>query len=901
HDITAIWMTSSLFNRMVDLDVQLFHSLRYLLVGGDVLSPVHINRVRKHSPHLTVINGYGPTENTTFSTTFRIDGDYDNSIPIGKPIANSTVYILDRAGLPVPVGVNGELVVGGDGVSRGYMNRPELTSEKFLGVRNPFFKKGFGRRRQYRTGDLARWLPDGNILFLGRIDRQVKIRGFRIELGEIQYRLLHHEDIENAAVIARRDGQGENYLCAYVIPVQGDVVGSVDVLGLRDYLSGQLPEYMIPAFFIPLDQLPLTPNGKLDMHALPAVDGTSGEDDYSAPDGEVEEKLAALFHEILGANADKAGRNTDYFKTGGHSLNAVLLISKIHQTFNVRLSLVQIFQFPTLAGISRSITEAVNAGHSAIQASEEREYYPLSPAQKRLFVLNRLETAGTDYNIPWTAILKGPVEKERLASTFGQLVQRHESLRTSFQMVHGEPVQKSHDHVTFEIERLGRGAPPWSPLDGNKAGNKGSHGGQPLQDFVRPFNLSHAPLMRVGLAKTGEGKHILMVDMHHIVSDGVSTSILVQEFMAFYQGGDLPPLNLQYKDYALWQNNRTQSPEVKAREGWWLNQMAGDIPMLELPVDFPRPAVKSTKGSQLDFELEPGVSSRLKQMAGETGATPFMVLLSVFNLLLFRLSNQEDIIVGTPTAGRSHSDLQTIIGVFINTLGLRNHPAPDKSFSEFLAQVKENSLQAFQNQDYQFEDLVDTVVTHRDLSRNALFDVMMTLQNMDNQKLEIPGLILTPYQYETVTSKFDLTLTAMEEGDRFLFSMTYSTALFKQGTVERFINYFKRLAHSLTEESHQLLSQVELLSDAEKQQLLIDFNDTEKEFPEDRTIDGWFESQVERTPDQIAVTGRDRGDVFLSYRGLSNASNQLAKVLKEKGLKPGGIAALMVDRSVGTV
>ncbi|MCP5051053.1 MAG: non-ribosomal peptide synthetase, partial [bacterium] len=447
----------------------------------------------------------------------------------------------------------------------------------------------------------------GNIEFLGRIDHQVKIRGFRVEPGEIENHLLKYEKVKEAAVLALNHKGGDTFLAAYFVPAPGTGdPGSVSIAQLKEYLSAAVPGYMIPSYFIHLDELPLTHSGKIDRIALPEPGLSPGDAEaYVAPRDDVEEELVDIWSDVLTMEQQRIGIDDNFFQLGGHSLKAILMMSRIHHRLSIKIALTEIFKTPTIRGFGATLKSLGTSKtlHTSIPPVEEKEYYPLSPAQKRLYVLHQMETDSTNYNIPWAVILEGPVDRERLTQTFGQLIRRHESLRTSFAVLTGEPVQKIHQiygetHIEIESPRI--------------------------EDLIRPFDLSRSPLLRVSLVPLAEYKHILAVDMHHIISDGVSMSILVDEFMAFYKdnGSQLPRLKLRYKDYTQWQNNRAHSPMIKEQEEWWLNQMAGDIPVLEIPVDFPRPAIKSPEGHQLAFDLEPGTSARLRTLTHETGTTP---------------------------------------------------------------------------------------------------------------------------------------------------------------------------------------------------------------------------------------------------------------------------------------
>ncbi|MCP5049944.1 MAG: amino acid adenylation domain-containing protein, partial [bacterium] len=900
--ITIMWMTAPLFNQMLDEDIEIFSGLRNFLVGGDVLSPPHINRLRERFPQLNIINVYGPTENTTFSTSHLIPEEYNGPIPIGKPIDNSTAYILDGNNQPQPVGVVGELCVGGDGVSRGYLNNPELTNEKFE-VRSSKFAL-------YHTGDLAKWRSDGVIEFLGRVDAQVKVRGFRIELEEIENRLKRLNGVIDAVVIAREGvsgGSGDKSLCAYVV-----TSGEVDVSAIREELSTHLPDFMVPSYFIELEKIPLTLNGKVDRRALPEPESVSGET-YQAPRDDTETRMVGLWAEVLGRDdahvsqlRASIGINDDFFQLGGHSLKAVLLNSRIHQAFNVKVPLAEIFGNPTIARLSCYVRESAGDFHISLEPVEEKDYYPLSSAQRRLYLLQGMDETGTGYNIPAMFMLEGRADRGRLEDAFKGLIKRHESLRTSFHMTDNQPVQRVYDHVDFEIEGLGRGDPLWSPLHGNHSSlnrnnpGQGSHRGLPLhlqRDFVRPFDLSRAPLLRVGLMTEEETKHLLMVDMHHIISDGTSVSIMVKDFMALYAGEELPAQRLQYKDFSQWQGRQDQKEQLKQQETYWLNEFSvqGEIPVLDLQTDYERPSIQGFEGDRLKFKLPGETRTALVKSASENGATLYMVLLSIFTILLAKLSGQEDIIVGTPIAGRRHTDLDDIIGMFVNTLALRNFPTGQKPFGQFLEEVKKRTLNSFENQDYQYEDLVENVVVEKDTSRNPLFDTMLALQNLDIREARIPGLTLTPVPFESRIAKFDLMLECIEMDDHLSCNLDYSTRLFKKETVQRLTGYVKKTILSVTGSHDIKISRIEIIPEEEKQQLLVDFNDTAAEYPKAKTLHRLFEEQAEKKPHHIAVTG-NRGS--LTYAELNNQSGHLARHLKEKGVGPDTIAAVMVERSL---
>ncbi|UCH95419.1 MAG: amino acid adenylation domain-containing protein, partial [Candidatus Aminicenantes bacterium] len=757
-------------------------SLRVLRTAGEQLT-------RYPGFHLPfqLYNLYGPTEDTVWTTWTEVKAEQKSEKypSIGKPIARHRVYIMGAGFRLQPLGVGGELCIAGQGLAVGYLNQPELIIEKFAA--DPFNP----RKKMYKTGDRARWSSQGDIEFLGRIDYQVKIRGFRIETGEIETHLLKHEQVKEAVVLARGDDNRNKYLCAYIVPT--GKCSNLRVPGLelelRKYLSVNLTPYMIPSYFVILDKMPLTPNGKVDRKALP-VPALKAGDTYVPPRDNWEERLVDIWSQLLGVEIDAIGIDDNFFHRGGHSLKATALVSKIHKEFDVIIPLAKLFETPTIRRLSQYIKEEVEEQYISIQTVEKQEYYSLSSGQKRLYFLQQMDETATAYNMPTAWRLEGKIDKDRLENTFRELIQRHDSLRTSVVMAAAEPVQKIHEEVEFEIE--------YNDLEEVKVEEKhleGTRGLAPLlRNFIRPFDLSHAPLLRVGLVEllhtptahrghpSQEGKkdkYLLMVDMHHIISDGISAGLLVQDFMTLYPGEPLPGVKLQYKDYAQWQNREKEGIRLVDQGRYWLKEFEGEIPVLEIPTDYPRPAVQQFEGSSLDFEVDRETTYALTSLALAEGATLYMVLLALYTILLSKLTNQEDIVIGAPVAGRKHADLEKIIGMFVNTLALRNYPTGEKTFTAFLAEVKRKTLTAFENQEYPYEDLVEQVVINRDVSRNPLFDASFLLQNVEISELAIPGLKLIPYEYETVTSKFDLMLEGRELNETLQFRFEYSTKLFK--------------------------------------------------------------------------------------------------------------------------
>ncbi|MCK4259562.1 MAG: non-ribosomal peptide synthase/polyketide synthase, partial [Halanaerobiales bacterium] len=873
HKITISFLPTQICEEFMTLKNK---SLRKLLAGGDKLKHYLPQRY-------DIVNNYGPTENTVVSTSFLVDNNFDN-IPIGKPISNVQILILDKHNNIQPIGVPGELSILGASLARGYLKRPELTEKSF--VTNPFAVHG---ATMYRTGDLARWMLDGSIEFLGRIDNQVKIRGNRIELGEIESHLLNHKLVKEAIVIARVDKNNAKYLCAYIVADREVTVGELTPKELREYLLKNLPEYMIPSYFVQLDKMPLNANGKIDRKALPEPEGNIAlGTEYEAPRNKTEEKLVEIWTEILGI--EKVGINDNFFELGGHSLKATVLTGKILKELHVEVPLSEIFRTQTIKGISDYIQCATQIAYEAIEKADSADYYEASSAQKRMYMLQQFDLQSIGYNMPSALEVEGRLNLEKVKKSFYELIRRHETLRTSFETIEEKIVQRVNSftqvEAEFNVELLEETDKTIEEV---------------INEFTRTFDLSKAPLFRVSVIIVEEDKYILMFDMHHIISDGTSMGIFVNEFVSIYEGKELDELRIQYKDYAEWQNELLRSDVMKKQEEYWVNRFSdptqndGQVPVLNMPIDYPRPTMQSFEGDSISFKLDKELTKNLERIAKETGSTMYMVLLSGVNILLSKYSGQEDIIVGSPIAGRPHPDLDKIIGMFVNTLAMRNNPKINKTYKEFLKEVRENALKAYENQVYQFEELVDKLELQRDLSRNPLFDVMFTMQNMDSGELNIKDIKLTSYNYKKKTSKFDVTFFASEVNKEIIFGLEYNIKLFKRDTIERMISHFKKILKIVVVNTQIKLGEIAILTEEEKHLILVDFNKTEVDYPKDKTLCELFEEQVTKTPDNIAVVFEQK---HLTYPELNVRSNQLARVLRQRGVKPDKVVAIMLERSL---
>jgi amino acid adenylation domain-containing protein len=810
-------------------NIRLFpRCVRHIQTAGEQVVINHLFRCFLQENRVYLHNHYGPAE-THVVTALTLDptGPIPELPSIGKPLLNTVIYILDRDRQLLPVGVPGELWISGCQVGRGYLNNPELTAERFDqdlwdyrdyhdkknksfcgGPGGSFFKKSplAAGGTLYKTGDLARWTAGGDIEFLGRIDTQVKIRGFRIEPGEIESRLTDIEDIKEAAVIDRTDEKGEKYLCAYVV-----ADSEIDPAELRDTLTGTLPDYMVPSYFVQVEAIPLSPNGKVKKSALPRIEGVQLKKTYAPPRTEVEKKLCRLWSEVLGIEEKNIGIDDNFFQLGGHSLRATILIAKIYKTFNVRVLLGELFDRPFIRGLARLIADAGVEVFTAIEPVEKREYYPMSSAQKRMYIINQLERGSISYNMPAPLLVEGDVDGEKFTGVFRQLIRGQEGLRTGFEILDGQPVQRIHDEISFEIEDCSRDVFT-SPDD-------------IIKNFIRPFDLSRAPLMRVGLARLEKEKYLLVVDFHHIIGDGVSMGVLIREFTRVYGGKEIAPLRIQYRDYAVWQESLAKSGELKRQEEYWLKQLSEDLPPLNLPLDYPRPAMMGFSGRWVDFEISSGLTGKLKKLAEEHGATLYMVLLAAYNVLLHKYTGRETIVVGSVIAGRSYNDLENIIGVFLNTQAMKNNLSDNLTFERFLDQVRENALRAYENQDYQFEELVEKLKLKRDYSRNPLFDTMLNFINMDIPEIKLGGLKLTLYKTESEAVKLDIKINAREEGGMLRCTLDYSGKLFNAETMESFIGDFIRIIDKVGAGPGIKIADIPLLSREAEKEMIADFSE----------------------------------------------------------------------------
>jgi amino acid adenylation domain-containing protein/FkbM family methyltransferase len=816
YQVTTLWLTAGLFHLMVEEQLEALLGLRQLLAGGDVLGVSQVRRFLEAAEGKSrLINGYGPTENTTFTCCHVMAeaSEIWSSVPIGRAVSNTQVYVVDDELQAVPVGVSGELCIGGDGLARGYWRRPEQTAEKF--VPNPFGKET--GERLYRTGDLVRYLPDGKLEFIGRRDQQVKLRGFRIELGEIESVLGTHTSLAECivAVIGEAD---DKRLVAYVVGHE-----AVDGSELRSYLKDRLPEYMVPSAFVTLEEVPLTPNGKVDRKALPEPEWNDREasSGFVAARTPVEELLCGIWEQLL--KTEQVGIHENFFELGGHSLLATQVISRVRESFNVELPLRVIFESPTIAEISETIEEAMRAEEGVAlspinQISRDREL-PLSFSQQRLWFIDRFEPESAAYNVPTSVRLRGRIAVPALEKALSELIRRHETLRTVFAEVEGLPVQVIMPAAPLHlaITDIGGLSEEERLIEARRL---------VTCDALLPFDLSRGPLLRTGLVRLADDDHIVLFTMHHIVSDGWSIGVLIREIGALYKaftGGEpspLPELSIQYADFAAWQREWLQGEVLESELRYWRQALSGAPAMLHLPTDRPRPSVQSSHGANHLIVLSEELTARLKELSRAEGVTLFMTLLASFQTLLYRYSGQDDIVIGTPIAGRNRADIEGLIGFFINTLVLRTRITAKLSFRELLKEVREVTLGAYTHQDLPFEKLVEELQPERDMGHTPLFQVMFALQSAPREVEELAEVAMTNFTSQQTTAKFDLTLSMEESGDRIAGSLEYNTDLFDAATIARMATYWQNILESIVTQPDTLVDDLELLSEQEHALLL---------------------------------------------------------------------------------
>ncbi|KAF0818519.1 Polyketide synthase module protein [Bacillus sp. ZZV12-4809] len=896
-----LWTPSQFSKRCAELDlsvinlptsywaeiVQAWHSrpqeipdcnLKIVVVGGEQMPAEKVKLWEQMKlEHVNLLNAYGPAETAMTSTLYKVSGNGTKSgdlkfIPVGKPLANRRIYILNDQLKPVPAEVKGEIHIGGIPLARGYLNKPQMTQDKF--IEDPYHT-GYGSKL-YKTGDIGKVLPDGNIQVLGRKDDQLKIRGHRIDIGEIEATLSQYKQFTEAVVVAKERDTGEKYLVMFYVTSSNDI----DKASIRTLLAKKVPEYMIPSFFLKMDKFPLSPNGKIDRKALSAmkVDVDFAEQ-VQKPTNEIQKRLLDIWEKILGIKG--IGINHHFFEVGGQSLSAITLVSKINMEFGVELPLADVFESPTIAELSLIIekTKKVDNKYLPITLVDKKAYYEVSPAQKRMYIVDQLADKNISYNISGAVVLEGDVNASHIEKTFQMLINRHESLRTSFDQVNGEVVQRVHDEVSWSMEHFVSDEENISEV---------------IESFIRPFNLNDCPLFRVGLIKVSSAKFVLAYDMHHIIADGLSVAVLIREFASLYENQELPPINIQYKDFSSWQNELIKSGYFDKQKHFWLKTFSGNIPLLDLPTDFTRPESALSKGDSISFRLDSDLSKRLKQFSKENGVTLYTLLLSAFTILLAKHSGQDDIVVGTPVAGRTQAEMKSVVGMFVNTLPLRSNPKDNLQLGEFIKKVAASTVEALENQDYPFEMLVDDLDILRSLNHHPLFDVMFAFENVDNAQADVKDFEIKPFDISSKSSKFDLELKVTEQDKQLQFVLEYNKGLFAASSISRMANHLLIILNQIADDPKKKIGAVNLVT-PEENYVIERVNDTEYNFPSEKTVKQLFEEQAIKHSSRVVLVTSD-GE--LTYSELNKQANKLAHTLISKGFGPDKVIGLYAQPSV---
>ncbi|MEH2062943.1 MAG: amino acid adenylation domain-containing protein [Nostoc sp.] len=921
QEIEKVILPVVVLQQMAEMAVsqlELFTSLKEVTTTGEQLqiTPA-IVKLFKSLPHCSFHNHYGPSE-THVVTALTLDQNPDSwpTYPsIGRPIANTQIYILDGELKPVPIGVPGELYIGGDSLARGYFNRPDLTAQRF--IPNPYAKS----HRLYKTGDLACYLPDGNIEYLGRIDQQVKIRGFRIELGEIEAMLLQHPDVLEAAVMAREDVPGNKHLVGYIVSnlipeqvpdasicrVETDDNRETQHLwkilqrtvsgNLRKFLKEKLPDYMMPSSFVMLNALPLTANGKVDRRSLPAPDRTRRnlEQDFVSPRTTVEKVLAKIWVEVL--RLEQISVHDNFFEIGGHSLLATQIISRVRDTYQLDLPLRCLFDAPTVASLAEIIEAQLQQNlelqTQGIVPATRNQNLPLSFAQQRLWFLEQFLPDNPLYNLPQSFHLVGQVNLSALEESINEIIRRHEVLRTTFAFLDGQPVQIIAPTLTVTLHRIDLRSLSDSQKDTEIQRLT-------IEECQRSFNLNHGPLVRTTLLQLGAEEYVLLLNIHHIVFDGWSVATFFRELRLLYQAfvngqpSPLTELPIQYADFALWQRQWLQGKVLSEQLDYWKQQLA-DLPILQLPSDRPRPPIQTYRGTRQPLALSKSLTEKLTQFSQQEGVTLFMTLLAAFQTLLFRYTSSADIQVGSVIANRHYQEIESLIGFFVNTLVLRSDFSDSPTFRQLLKQVREVTLEAYSHQDLPFEKLVEELEPERDLSRHPLFQIGFALQNVPIQALELSGLTINHRLEHNGAAKFDLFLELFETPDGISGWFEYSTDLFDAATISRIGENFQTLVAGIVANPDQKVADLPLLTTTERQQLLVGWNQTQADYPEQSCIHQLFEAQVQRSPDSVAAIFAEQQ---ITYHDLNARANQLARHLQTLGVRPDVLVGICVERSL---
>lgn len=847
-------------------NIEEISNLKYITLAGEQY-PLSLAERLREIEDVTLYNGYGPSETTIFSTL--TDVTDVKEMTIGKPLDNTQIYILDNNMNICPIGIPGELYISGDGVGNGYINKENLTKASFL--KNKFNNNSL----LYKTGDLGYFNSDGTITCLGRADNQVKIRGLRIELEEIEKAICSIEEIRDCVVAKKQNAEDHEFLCAYYVEDK-----SIDVSKIRNTLQKILTNYMIPQYFVKMDALPYTSNGKVDRKKLPEPQIQTSKKEIIKPRNETDSKLIKILEDLL--NVNSISIDDSFLELGGDSLYAINLSIKIKDNFNVQIFSKDILDNPIIQNLSDMIrTKNSISENRTIKKISEAEFYKISSAQKRIYFASQVAgNSSTLYNIPGIIIINGEVDSNKLEKCFNTLISRHESLRTFFEINNENVVQKIEKNIDFKLET--ENIPNFEDLQSVS------------KEFIKPFDLSKAPLFRAKLLKFKNEKSIILVDMHHIISDGASLSILTDELSDLYNDKTLTNLKITYKDFAEFESEQFKTEFFKEAENYWINQFAGEIPVLNLPTTYARPAVQSFEGKTLYASIDFETKQKIDVLAKSLDVTPFMIFLSAYYVLLSKYTAQDDIIVGSPIVGRDMSETHNLVGMFVNTLALRNKINSSLSFKEFVLSIKENILNAYKYQTYPFDELVNKLNIKRDTSRNPLFDTMFIYQSNRYDTINFNGISAEYSLLDCGISKFDLSLDLLPSNDKIKVSFEYSTKLFNEEFIQNLSEHYFNILNVILKNVDTKVEDICMLSEKEKNKILFGFNNTEVDYEKDKTISELFEEQVEKTPENIAVICDNRS---LTFKELNEKANSLANFLRNNNVTKNTLVGVMLNRS----
>lgn len=838
--------------------------VKVIQLGGEIFKE-HLYNELSSCTNANIFNGYGPSECTACCSDKEIIDSTD--ITIGKPFLNTNIYVLNSDMNLLPIGYSGEICVSGLGVGNGYINNPDLTKKSF--VNDPF-----SNMTMYKTGDMGKYTLNGDLIYLGRQDSQVKLRGLRIELDEITNKIACIPEIVNAVSVIKKVNNID-CICSYI--VKSDNSLSED--DIKKYLSDKLPYYMIPSHIVFMESLPITLNGKIDTKNLPEVSLSSLE--YVAPRTETEKILAQLWSKIL--DIENISINMNFFNLGGDSLCSIKLISEVYSTLMVKISIKDIFNFPTIESLAKYIDQVVTSKEeeNLICKTDIKDSYPLSSAQKRIYYACQLDSKSVNYNTPGGLVFTKLPDMKKLEKCFNILINRHASLRTYFSFSNDNVVQKVVNHVDFKLDIIH--SEDTSPND-------------VFSEFVKPFDLNNAPLFRACMHIFSDDKYILFIDMHHIICDGESISIFVDELCKLYNDESLPEKEIDYIDYAVWENNNINSNKYAKSEKYWLKQFEGEIPILNMPTTYPRPSIQSFEGAKVFSKVDN--SSKVFDLCKKLNTTPYIFLLSIYYILLYKYTNQKDIIVGSPIVGRDNANISNVIGMFVNTIALRTNINSSDSFKTFLNYVTNNCINAFEHQTYPFNELLNKLNVNRDTSRNPLFDTMFIYQNNGNPEVSLGSLKAEYYIPDNHTSKFDFSLEITSEGNHFNLCLEYCTKLFSKEFMERFLQHYTQILTTILDNSHIKIADIDMLSENERNQILYEFNNIKMDYPRDKTIVDLFEDQVSKNPNNTALIYCNSK---LTYAELSNHVDHLASYLKSMNVHKGDIICTLLPRSANLI